>query len=263
MKNTKTVFAIGLLLLGCTTTRIDEAGERPRPLKVLWVAGGVCHDFDALVPHLTSSLRPLLNATFDVKLDLEIWKDEQFADAYDAVVYQFCRDEAEGALIDHALQATRSGKPTVIIHGVVHSFRNSDRVGEWEKFCGMRSKVHDPFQSFQTIKLDLAHPITKAWPENWTTSGDELYQTIEFLAGSHPLLKVKSPQDGREHIVSWTSSYGKGRVFTTTLGHDLKTASMPSYHRLLSDGLLWACGKLGDDGKPTTGYGALESNEKK
>jgi type 1 glutamine amidotransferase len=263
MKNAKTLLALGLLLLACTPARMDDTGERPRPLKVLWVAGGVCHDFDALVPHLTSNLRPLLNATFDVKLDLEIWRDEKFADAYDAVVYQFCRDDAEGVLIDHALQATRTGKPTVIIHCGVHSFRNSDRVGEWEKCCGMRSKVHDSFQPFQTIKLDPAHPITKAWPENWTTSGDELYQTIEFLPGSHPLLKVKSPQDGREHIVSWTSSYGKGRVFATTLGHDLKTASMPTYHRLLADGLSWACGELGDDGMPAMGYGALESNERK
>src|SRR6185436_19336529 len=151
------------------------------PLKVLWVGGGVCHDFDALVPHLTSNLSLQLNATFDVKLDLEIWKDERFADAFDAVVYQFCFDDAEGERIDHALQATRSGKPTVILHCGVHSFRNSDRVGEWEACCGMRSKVHDPYQPFQTVKLDPAHPITKAWPENWATPGDELYQTIEFL----------------------------------------------------------------------------------
>jgi type 1 glutamine amidotransferase len=252
-----------MVLLGCTPARLKDAGERPRPLKVLWVAGGVFHDYDALVPQLTSKLGQLLNATFEVKLDLEIWRDEKFADGYDAVVYQFCRDEADGILIDHALQTTRSGKPTVLIHCAVHSFRKSDRVGEWERLCGMRSKVHDTYQPFQTVKLDPASPITKPWPEHWTTPGDELYQTIEFLPGSHPLLEVKSPQDGRTHIVAWTSSYGKGRVFATTLGHDLKTASMPDYQRLLANGLAWACGKLGDDGSPTQGYGAVESSEKK
>jgi len=242
MKHARTLLAIGSLLIACTPARVEDAEERPRPQRVLWVAGGVCHDFDALVPQLTSSLRPLLDATIDVKLDLEVWRDEKFADAYDAVVYQFCFDEADGLLIDHALQATRSGKPTVILHCGVHSFRNSDRVREWERCCGMRSKSHDPYQPFQTIKLDPAHPITKAWPEDWTTSGDELYQTIELLAGSHPLLEVKSPQDGRVHVVAWTSSYGAGRVFATTLGHDLKTASDPAYPRLLADGLSWACG---------------------
>ena len=254
------VLLLGLPLLAtCASPRMDGSGERPPPLKVLWVAGGVYHDFDVLVPLLTSHLSLLLNATFDVRFDLELWRDEKFAEPYDAVVYQFCRDDAEGLLIDHALQATRSGKPTVILHCGVHSFRDSDRVGEWETCCGMRSKVHDPYQPFETIKLDPAHPITKAWPENWATVGDELYQTIEFLPGSHALLAAKSPRDGREHVVSWTSSYGKGRVFTTTLGHDLQTASLPTYQRLLADGLLWACGKLGDGGEPAPGYGAVSS----
>jgi type 1 glutamine amidotransferase len=263
MKNRKTLLALGLLLFACTPTRVEDAAAQPRPLRVLWVAGGVFHDYDALVPQLTSSLSALLNATFDVKLDLEIWRDEKFADPYDAVVYQFCRDDADGVLIDHALRAARSGKPTVLIHCAVHSFRNSDRVGEWERFCGMRSKVHDPFQPFGTVKLDPADAITKAWPADWSTTGDELYQTIEFLPGSHALLQAKSPKDGREHIVAWTSTYGKGRVFATTLGHNLQTASLPTYHRLLADGLSWACGKLGDDGKAAMGHGASASDQKK
>lgn len=263
MKKTASVLAFGWSLLACTPTGMDGSGGSPRPLRVLWVAGGTYHDFDALVPLLTSHLRPRVNATFDVKLDLEVWRDEHFADAYDAVVYQFCRDDAEGVLIDHALQATRSGKPTVLLHCGVHSFRHSDRVGEWEACCGMRSKVHDPYQPFATVKLDPAHPVTRAWPEDWSTAGDELYQTIELLPGSHALLEAKSPQDGRVHVVSWTSSYGKGRVFATTLGHDLKTASLPTYHRLLADGLLWACGKLGDDGTPARGYGAAASEGNK
>jgi uncharacterized protein len=71
-----------------------------------------------------------------------------------------------------------------------------------------------------------------------------LYQTIEFLSGSKPLLKVKSPHDGREHIVCWAHNFGKGRVFATTLGHDMQTATSPEYIRLLANGLLWSCGKL-------------------
>lgn len=243
-----TLLVAASLLTACGSNgaRADagEPGANPRSLRVLWVAGGVCHDFDALVPLLTTSLRSRIRAEIDVSLDLEAWRDEKFADAYDAVVYHFCRDDAEGVLIDHALQATRSGKPTVLIHGAVHSFRDTDRVGEWERLCGMRSKVHDSYQPFATSKLDPAHPITRAWPDDWATAGDELYQTIEFLAGSHALLKSRSPQDGREHVVAWTSRYGTGRVFTTTLGHDVTTARMPSYQRLLADGLLWACGRL-------------------
>ncbi len=167
-----------------------------------------------------------------------------------------CFDEAKGALLDNAIQATRVGKPTVMVHCAVHAFRRTDRVKEWENCCGMRSKVHDPFQAFGTEKLDPAHPATKAWPADWKTPGDELYQTIEFLSGSHPLLRVKSPKDGREHIVCWTSVYGKGRVFATTLGHDMKTAGDADYLQLLANGLLWACDKLEATGKPKKGFAA-------
>jgi len=171
------------------------------------------------------------------------------------VVYDLCFDEADGQLLDNALAVTRAGKPTVMIHCSVHAFRRSDKVHEWENCCGMRSKVHDPFQSFSTQKLDAKNPITKNWPEDWKTAGDELYQTIEFLPGSTPLLKAKSPKDGREHIVCWTSTYGQGKVFATTLGHDLKTAAQPEYLRLLANGLLWTCGKLDANGNATAGYG--------
>ena len=244
MRNFPVMAGCALLLLGCTSTGAGPAAARPPPLRVLWVGGGVFHDYDALIPNLTEDLRQRLNATIDVKLDREVWRDASFAEKYAVLVYQFCRDDADGLLIDHALAATRSGKPTVMVHCAVHSFRHSDRVGEWERCCGMRSKVHDPYQPFATVKLDRAHPITAAWPDDWTTAGDELYQTIELLAGSHPLLQAKSPQDGREHVVAWTNTYGSGRVFGVTLGHDLKSASLPSYHRLLADGLLWATGRL-------------------
>jgi hypothetical protein len=36
----------------------------------------------------------------------------------------------------------------------------------------------------------------------------------------------------------------------------LKTAGTLEYQRLVANGLLWACGKLGPDGKPLAGYAA-------
>ena len=143
-----------------------------------------------------------------------------------------------------------------MIHCAVHAFRKSNRVHEWENYCGMRSKVHDPYQAFATEKLDAQNPITLNFPADWKTPGDELYQTIELIEGSHPLLRAKSPRDGREHTVCWIHTYGKARVFATTLGHDFKTAESPDYLRLLANGLLWTCDKLGEDGSPKPGYSA-------
>ncbi len=241
---------LAVVLLG------GNAGAVERPaLKTLFITGGGYHDYERLVPHLTTNLSALVHVTFAVKFDLDALKSPHFADAYDLVVYDVCFDEADGALLDNALSATRSGKPAVMIHCAVHAFRRSERVREWENCCGMRSKVHDPFQAFTTQKLDPTHPVLKDWPAEWKTPGDELYQTIELLPGSHPLLRAKSPRDQREHVVCWTSRYGKGRVFATTLGHDFKTAGDPHYLRLLANGLLWACDKLDNNGEPQPGYG--------
>src|SRR5262249_5390967 len=144
---------------------------------------------------------------------------------------------------ERALNVTRLGKPTVMIHCAVHAFRKSEKVREWENCCGMRSKVHDPYGPFATVKLNPSDPVTKNFSADWKTQGDELYQTIEFLDGSKPLLKAKSPHDGREHIVCWVHTYGKGRVFATTLGHDMKTAESPDYIKLVADGIQWAVDK--------------------
>jgi len=175
----------------------------------LFITGGGYHDYERLVPHLTTNLSALVQVTFVVKFDLDALKSAHFADAYDLVVYDVCFDEADGALLHNALSATRIGKPAVMIHCAVHAFRRSERVREWENCCGMRSKVHDPFQPFTTQKLDPTHPVLKDWPAGWKTPGDELYQTIELLPGSHPLLSAKSPPDQRE---SKNMSRIKGRA---------------------------------------------------
>jgi type 1 glutamine amidotransferase len=54
--------------------------------------------------------------------------------------------------------------------------------------------------------------------------------------------------------VIWTNQYGKARVFGTTLGHHNETMGHEVYLDFVSRGLLWACDKLGEDGKPKAGY---------
>jgi len=239
----------------CLPTLLTIAAEpAPKPIKALFFVGGGYHDYAKLAPHLTSKLSELVNASFEVKDTFEPLHDPKFADAYDAVIYNWCFDEAPDDVLENAIKTTAAGKPTVMIHCAVHAFRRSPKISEWETCCGMRSKVHDRFEPFTVVKLDAKSPITLAFPDNWQTPGDELYQTISIQPESHQLLKVKSPQDGREHIVCWTYKYHNGLVFSTTLGHGMETAAAPEYLRLLANGLLWTCGKLGSDGRAMHGY---------
>ena len=209
----------------------------------------------------TSSKLHAVKAVIEAKSGLGVFADPKFADAYDAVIYDICDDEADDAALDNVMRAVRGGKPAVMLHCSIHAFRKSPKVGEWETFCGMRSKVHDAFGPFTVTRLDPASPITKSFPDEWATPGDELYQTISIAPQSHQLLKAKSPRDGRVHVVCWTSQFGNGRVFCTTLGHDLKTVAAPEYLRLVANGLLWSCEKLNPDGTAAAGYSATPAKE--
>ena len=237
----------------------DSALAAQRPLKVLYVTCGGYHDYAAQAPYLTTNVSQLVNATFDVKVGLEGLSNPKFAEGYDAVFYNVCEEKAPDRVLDNAMQTARNGKPTVMMHCSIHAFRNSPKIKEWETFCGLRSKVHDPYGPFTISKVDQSSPITKFLPQDWKTAGDELYQTIAIDPQSHKLLKAKSPVDGRQHIVCWTSQFGQGRVFCTTLGHDMKTCATPEFCQLLANGLLWACDKLGPDGAPAAGYSAART----
>src|SRR5258708_19689379 len=123
----------------------------------------------------------------------------------------------------------------------------------------MKTRGQEVCGAFGTRKAKAGHASIKEFPEDSKTSGDELYQNIVFPEDSTPLLLAHSVQSNKDHVVAWVHTYGKGKVFGTTLGHDMKTAAQADYHHLLANGILWVCGKLGDDGKPAKGYGGAET----
>src|SRR6185437_2017951 len=65
---------------------------------------------------------------------------------------------------------------------------------------------------------------------------------------------VREKERHPTNVVAWQHMNGQGRVFGTTLGHDMKTSQDPHYQQLLANGLLWACDKLDDNGQPKLGY---------
>jgi type 1 glutamine amidotransferase len=54
------------------------------------------------------------------------------------------------------------------------------------------------------------------------------------------------------------NTYGKAKVFGTTMGHNNSTMEAPVFLDLVARGLLWACGKLDEQGKPLPGYEAQQ-----
>jgi len=226
-----------------------------KPLKVAYYTGGTSHDYKKQAEVIPAGIEKLANVKIDVKWEREALRDPRVGQGYDAIIYNICwaDDKKDADLMESLPKLTQAGKPTVIIHGTLHTFRWTDSA--WTECMGMKSRAHDPFQAFGTEKVEKTHPIVRFWPEDWKTTGDELYQTIRMYPAAKPLLNVTSPHNQKVSTVAWTNQYGKGKVFATTLGHDLKTINLPEYPQLLANGLLWVCDKLGDDGKPKKGYG--------
>ena len=267
------VLALCLALLVAPYARAD--GAKPPPLKAVMYVGGGFHDYKKMPGMLAEKIGALANVAIDIKLMNTAeemaaeYKRPEFGQGYDVVIYDICFGEKwEDGDYDAALRLANEGKPAVFIHCSMHSYRpprdpKSPKFAEreaiadakWHALVGMDTRVHDKYVGFGTEKVAKDHPILIAFPDDWKTAGDELYNTVKMMPTATPLLQVKSPASGKVHTVAWVNQFGKARIFGTTLGHDVKTGDDPDYHRLLANGILWACDKLGPDGKPVAGYG--------
>ena len=234
---------------------LAQAADAPK-LKGLWTTGGCCHDYKKNAPLLAEKIAQYANVGFKIVGDpdsLKLFKDKDYAKDYDVVVYDLCyASEKNKDLIGNVTRTIKEGKPTVIIHCSLHNFRDIDW-DDWREAMGLTSKSHDGFRSLTTKKV-VDHPIIKFWPADWKTPGEELYQNIKFWPNATALMTCYSVQSKKDHVVTWINQYGKGKVFATTLGHNMLTIGQDEYHHLLANGLLWTCGKLDEQGKPVAGY---------
>lgn len=244
------------------------------PLKALLILGGCCHDYAVQKDILEAGIEARANIQVDVcysenkttKATFTCYDKENWAEGYDVIIHDECSaDIKDAAVVNHILDPHRKGVPGVNLHCAMHSYRTSPDFKKpladaadgamWFDYIGIQSCGHGAQKPISVTYLDTSNPITKGF-ENWTTINEELYNNIRIHDSAKPLAKGK--QGDQETVVVWTNEYGdkKTRVFSTTLGHNNDTVSDARYLDLVTRGLLWACDKLGPDGKPVAGYEA-------
>jgi len=117
-----------------------------------------------------------------------------------------------------------------------------------------------PLPPFAVVNLKPEHPVMKGFPAKWLDDPDELYEIKKVWPDCTPLAEALTPiKETDKHPCIWVNTYGKARVFGTTLGHGNETMQREVYLDLVTRGLLWACDKLDEDGKPKAGYGKKSS----
>ncbi len=268
------------LIAFCTITSFAE--ETTKPIKVLLVIGGCCHDYATQKDLIKNGIESRINATVeiayndtkDTKPIFEAYKKANWANAYDVIIHDECAaDITDPAYVDNILKAHRDGKPAVNLHCGMHSYRwgnYKEPVTEgadnahWYEMIGLQSNGHGPKLALSISFFNQESPITQGLTD-WTTfPNEELYNNVKIfqitplVRGSQMVKDKKTGVESKvESIIAWTNLYGpnKTRIFSTTLGHDSKTVADDRYLDFITRGLLWSVNHLSPDGKPEAGYG--------
>jgi len=95
----------------------------------------------------------------------------------------------------------------------------------------------------------------KGFPASWKTPNGELYEIEKLWPNCVPLAEAYGERSKTNQVCIWVNTYGKARVFGTTLGHFNEEMESEVFLDVVARGLLWSCDKLNKNGKPKKGFG--------
>ena len=101
--------------------------------------------------------------------------------------------------------------------------------------------THGKYFSFLVETRNTQHPIMQGLPEKWLHARDELYATLCGPAENATILATaQSDVTHQNEPMLMVISYGNGRVFHTTLGHDEESMKDVGFITTLNRGTEWA-----------------------
>ncbi len=254
-------------------------GSEPK-IRVLIVDGQNNHNWRAMTPPMKTDLEHSGRFTVDVvttppaKSPKEAWESfrPDFT-KYDVVLSNY-NGEAWPEAVQKALESyIAAGGGLAVIHAANNSFEGW---AEYNKMIGLgwrgskfgdRLTVddsgavirtpkgqgpgsgHGPQHEYKVMIRDANHPITSGMPNEWMHARDELYhgqrgpaENMHILATAYSA-KEKGGTGTNEPMI-WTIPYGKGRVFTTVLGHvsgsDITGIRCTGFRTVMLRGTEWA-----------------------
>src|SRR4051794_11705642 len=240
-------------------TAADESTGSSKPLRALLITGGCCHDYDRQKFILPEGVGARAKVEWTIVHEggksndhrVSVYEKPDWAKGYDVIVHNECFAQVtDKAFIENVIAAHRNGTAAVVIHCTMHTFRDL-KSDEWREFLGVTTRRHGPQQPLDVKNLAPNDPIMKDFPLEWKTGNEELYAIEKVWPDTEVLAQAYALDNKKDHAVIWKHTYGKGRVFGSTIAHNNNTMSDPVYLDMITRGLLWACDKLDNEGKPT------------
>jgi type 1 glutamine amidotransferase len=240
-----------------------EASARPKKARKLLVLN--FHDSHASTPYgkLALELMGTRTGAFQAVFsgDVGMLTPENL-DAFDAICFLNTAGmpSQEPALPRSLLRAVRGGKGFIGLHASAAASSTDSDFGEMLGACAAGGHPWRPTEAV-TLKLDdPVNPVNAAFERQGFEVADEIFQFREPYSRErlHVLLSIDTlktnmdPKRGflperwrdKDFPLSWIRSYGKGRVFYTSLGHNVHIYWNAALLRHFLDGIQFALGDL-------------------
>jgi uncharacterized protein len=246
------------------------------PIRVMLLDGesaGTYHAWKLTTPVLKKQLEETGLFQVDVVTappssgDLSSFKPE-FA-KYQVIVFNYDAPDWPASLKESLEQYMKNGGGMVSVHAADNAFAGWSAWNEMIGVGGWRNRTetagplwylrdgklvsdstpgragsHGQRLPFQVTTREPEHPILKGLPPVWMHAGDELYATLrgpgnmKVLATAHS--EVSNSGTGRDEPILMVLSYGKGRIFHTTMGHDIPALNCVGFITTFQRGTEWA-----------------------
>ncbi len=182
----------------------------------------------------------------EVHDDPEVYADAERLAATDLVVQCFTQGEASEAAVLGLSAAVRNGTGLAGWHGgVCDSFRGSPDYlhltgGQWAAHPG----GFVPYD-VQVVPERADHELVAGLEPTWSLDTEQYWVLTDEL---NEVLATTTFEPAEDTLWSesvtcpavWTRSWGRGRVFVSTIGHKLEDLDHPDVRTLTERGLLWA-----------------------